>query len=167
MLTGIIVDTRNYTLRTGSRTFDAASFLRSHGADPVLAQTFLKDDIDTFIARSDLIKSAEILDNGVAIVKSDASMSYHPVTVAQAADQLLQIEGVKASFVMAYREDESVGISARSFGEINVQLIMEALGGGGHLTNAATRIQDRPIDLVYEDLVKAIDEVLENRSEEE
>lgn len=167
MLTGIIVDTRNYTLRTGSRTFDAASFLRSHGADPVLAQTFLKDDIDTFIARSDLIKSAEILDNGVAIVKSDASMSYHPVTVAQAADQLLQIEGVKASFVMAYREDDSVGISARSFGEINVQLIMEALGGGGHLTNAATRIEDRPIDLVYEDLVKAIDEVLENRSEEE
>src|SRR5690625_8052629 len=97
MLTGIIVDTRNYTLRTRSRTCDAASFLRSHGADPVLAQTFLKDDIDTFIARSDLIKSAEISDNGIAIVKSDDTMIYHPVTVAQAADQLLQIEGVKAS----------------------------------------------------------------------
>ena len=166
MLTGIIVDTRNYTLRTGSRTFDAASFLRSHGADPVLAQTFLKDDIDTFIARSDLIKSAEISDNGIAIVKSDDTMIYHPVTVAQAADQLLQIEGVKASFVMAYREDDSVGISARSFGEINVQLIMEQLGGGGHLTNAATLMKDRSIDQAYEDLNEVIDEALKNRSEE-
>src|SRR5699024_6929113 len=118
MLTGIIVDTRNYTLRTGSRTFDAASYLRSSGADPVLAQTFLKDDIDTFIARSDLIKSAEIND-GIAIVKADDTMTYHPVTVAQAADQLLQIEGVQASFVMAIREDDTIGISARSLGKVN------------------------------------------------
>lgn len=167
MLTGIIVDTRNYTLRTGSRTFDAASFLRSNGADPVLAQTFLKDDIDTYIARSDLIKSAEIWESGVAVVKSDVSMTYHPVTVAQAADQLLQIDGVKASFVIALREDESIGISARSLGDVNVQLVMEALGGGGHLTNAATRITERSIDEVYDDLVKAIEEVTEGRSGDE
>ncbi|WP_411844471.1 DHH family phosphoesterase [Salinicoccus sp. HZC-1] len=167
MLTGIIVDTRNYTLRTGSRTFDAASFLRSNGADPVLAQKFLKDDIDTYIARSDLIKSAEIMDNGMAIVKADPSMTYHPVTVAQAADQLLQIEGVKASFVMAIREDESIGISARSLGEINVQIVMESLGGGGHLSNAATRVTDKTMDELYDDLIDAIDEVLDNRSEEE
>lgn len=167
MLTGIIVDTRNYTLRTGSRTFDAASFLRSNGADPVLAQTFLKDDIDTYIARSDLIKSAEIRDNGIAIVKADQSMTYHPVTVAQAADQLLQIEGVQASFVMAIREDESIGISARSFGEMNVQLVMEALGGGGHLSNAATRVTDKTMDELYDELVDAIEEILYNRSEAE
>lgn len=167
MLTGIIVDTRNYTLRTGSRTFDAASFLRSNGADPVLAQTFLKDDIDTYIARSDLIKSAEIRDNGIAIVKADQSMTYHPVTVAQAADQLLQIEGVQASFVMARREDESIGISARSFGEMNVQLVMEALGGGGHLSNAATRVTDKTMDELYDELVDAIEEILYNRSEAE
>ncbi|MFC3419323.1 DHH family phosphoesterase [Salinicoccus hispanicus] len=167
MLTGIIVDTRNYTLRTGSRTFDAASFLRSSGADPVLAQTFLKDDIDTYIARSDLIKSAEIKDNGIAIVKADSMMTYHPVTVAQAADQLLQIEGVQASFVMAAREDESIGISARSFGEMNVQLVMEALGGGGHLSNAATRVSGKSMDELYDDLNEAIEEILDNRSEEE
>lgn len=166
MLTGIIVDTRNYTLRTGSRTFDAASFLRSNGADPVLAQTFLKDDIDTYIARSDLIKSAEIWESGIAIVKSDVSMTYHPVTVAQAADQLLQIDGVKASFVIALREDESIGISARSLGDVNVQLVMEELGGGGHLTNAATRITERTINEVYNDLVHTIQEVTEGRSEE-
>ncbi len=167
MLTGIIVDTRNYTLRTGSRTFDAASYLRSNGADPVLAQTFLKDDIDTFIARSDLIKSAEIRDSGIAIVKADETMTYHPVTVAQAADQLLQIEGVQASFVMALREDETIGISARSLGKVNVQIIMEELNGGGHLTNAATRMEGKSIGEAYEELTAAIDTFIYNRSEEE
>ena len=167
MLTGIIVDTRNYTLRTGSRTFDAASYLRSNGADPVLAQTFLKDDIDTFIARSDLIKSANIDKHGIAIVKADPTMTYHPVTVAQAADTLLQMEGVRASFVVATREDESIGISARSLGEVNVQLVMEALGGGGHLTNAATRRTDLTIDELYNELVTEIEKVRDSRSENE
>lgn len=167
MLTGIIVDTRNYTLRTGSRTFDAASYLRSNGADPVLAQTFLKDDIDTFIARSDLIKSANIDEHGIAIVKADPTMTYHPVTMAQAADTLLQMEGVRASFVVATREDESIGISARSLGEVNVQLVMEALGGGGHLTNAATRRTDLTIDELYDELVMEIENVRESRSEDE
>jgi len=167
MLTGIIVDTRNYTLRTGSRTFDAASYLRSNGADPVLAQTFLKDDIDTFIARSDLIKSANIDKHGIAIVKADPTMTYHPVTVAQAADTLLQMEGVRASFVVATREDESIGISARSLGEVNVQIVMEALGGGGHLTNAATRRTDLTIDELYNELVTEIEKVRDSRSENE
>lgn len=167
MLTGIIVDTRNYTLRTGSRTFDAASYLRSNGADPVLAQTFLKDDIDTFIARSDLIKSAEIDSDGIAIVKADQTMTYHPVTVAQAADSLLQIEGVRASFVIATREDDSIGISARSLGDINVQIIMEELGGGGHLTNAATRRTDVTMDELYDELKHVIDQMKDIRSEEE
>lgn len=167
MLTGIIVDTRNYMLRTGSRTFDAASYLRSNGADPVLAQTFLKDDIDTFIARSDLIKSANIDKHGIAIVKADPTMTYHPVTVAQAADTLLQMEGVRASFVVATREDESIGISARSLGEVNVQIVMEALGGGGHLTNAATRRTDLTIDELYNELVTEIEKVRDSRSENE
>ena len=167
MLTGIIVDTRNYTLRTGSRTFDAASYLRSNGADPVLAQTFLKDDIDTFIARSDLIKSANIDKHGIAIVKADPTMTYHPVTVAQAADTLLQMEGVRASFVVATREDESIGISARSLGEVNVQIVMEALGGGGHLTNAATRRTDLTIDELYNELVTEIEKIRDSRSENE
>src|SRR5699024_2814867 len=167
MLTGIIVDTRNYTLRTGTRSFDAASYLRSNGADPVLAQTFLKDDIDTFIARSDLIKSAEISDEGIAIVKADETMTYHHVTVAQAADQLLQIEGVQASFVMALREDETIGISARSLGKVNVQIIMEQLNGGGHLTNAATRMEGKTIDEAYDELTEVIDTFISNRSEEE
>lgn len=163
MLAGIIVDTRNFTLRTGSRTFDAASFLRSNSADPVLAHGFLKDDIDTYIARVDLIKSADIWESGVAIVKADPTETYHPVTVAQAADELLKIEGVKASFVMAIREDDSIGVSARSLGEMNVQLIMESLGGGGHLTNAATRFVDVSLDDAYDKLVDAINQNIEER----
>ena len=94
-------------------------------------------------------------------------MTYHPVTVAQAADQLLQIEGVKASFVIAAREDESIGISARSFGEINVQVVMESLGGGGHLSNAATRVTDRTMDELHDELVETIEQTLDNRSEDE
>ncbi|HJE20231.1 MAG TPA: DHH family phosphoesterase [Aliicoccus persicus] len=166
MLAGIIVDTRNFTLRTGSRTFDAASFLRSNSADPVLAHGFLKDDIDTYIARVDLIKAAAIWDNGVAIVKADPTDTYHPVTVAQAADELLKIEGVKASFVMAVREDDSIGVSARSLGEMNVQLIMESLNGGGHLTNAATRFVGVSLDDAYDQLVEAINKSIEERGSE-
>lgn len=164
MLAGIIVDTRNFTLRTGSRTFDAASFLRSNSADPVLAHAFLRDDIDTYIARVGLIKSADIWENGVAIVKADSTMTYHPVTVAQAADELLKIEGVQASFVMALREDDSIGISARSLGEMNVQLVMESLGGGGHLTNAATRFVDVTLDDAYDQLIEAINKNIDEGS---
>ena len=141
--------------------------MRSNGADPVLAQTFLKDDIDTFIARSDLIKSAEISDKGIAIVKADDTMTYHPVTVAQAADQLLQIEGVQASFVMAIREDETIGVSARSLGQVNVQIIMEEMNGGGHLTNAATRIEGKTMDEAYNELKEVIDTFINNRSDTE
>ncbi|RXK18534.1 DHH family phosphoesterase [Macrococcus sp. DPC7161] len=146
MLAGIIVDTRNFTLRTGSRTFDAASFLRSHGADTILCQHFLKDDIETYIKRSEIIKTVELEKNGIAIAHGSNDEIIHPVTVAQAADELLSLEGVEASFVFAKRADNIVGVSARSLGEINVQVVMEKLGGGGHLTNAAAQLKDISIE---------------------
>lgn len=157
MLAGIIVDTRSFTLRTGSRTFDAASFLRSHGADTILCQHFLKDDIDTYIKRSDLIKTVQLLDNGVAVAHGEDSEVYHSVTVAQAADELLGLEGVEASYVVARRSSDTVGISARSLGEVNVQLTMEALGGGGHLTNAATQIKDATVEQAIESLISVVE----------
>lgn len=146
MYAGIIVDTRNFTLRTGSRTFDAASYLRAHGADTILTQHFLKDDVDTYINRSELIRTVEVQDNGIAIAHGSNEKIYHPVTVAQAADELLSLEGIEASYVVAKREDNLIGISARSLGSINVQLTMEALGGGGHLTNAATQLKGLSIE---------------------
>ncbi|MDU3145947.1 DHH family phosphoesterase, partial [Staphylococcus sp.] len=156
MYAGIIVDTRNFTLRTGSRTFDAASYLRAHGADTILTQHFLKDDVDTYINRSELIRTVEVQDNGIAIAHGSNEKIYHPVTVAQAADELLSLEGIEASYVVAKREDNLIGISARSLGSINVQLTMEALGGGGHLTNAATQLKGLSIEEAIEQLQQAI-----------
>ena len=165
MYAGIIVDTRNFTLRTGSRTFDAASYLRAHGADTILTQHFLKDDVDTYINRSELIRTVEVQDNGIAIAHGSNEKIYHPVTVAQAADELLSLEGIEASYVVAKREDNLIGISARSLGSINVQLTMEALGGGGHLTNAATQLKGLSIEEAIEQLQQAITEQM-SRSED-
>ena len=165
MYAGIIVDTRNFTLRTGSRTFDAASYLRAHGADTILTQHFLKDDVDTYINRSELIRTVEVQDNGIAIAHGSNEKIYHPVTVAQAADELLSLEGIEASYVVAKREDNLIGISARSLGSINVQLRMEALGGGGHLTNAATQLKGLSIEEAIEQLQQAITEQM-SRSED-
>ncbi|MFA1714474.1 DHH family phosphoesterase [Peribacillus frigoritolerans] len=160
LLAGIIVDTKSFTLRTGSRTFDAASYLRAHGADTVLVQKFLKEDVDTYIKRSKLIEEVIFYKKGIAIAAAKTDQVHNQVLIAQAADTLLTMDGVVASFVMAKRSDDTVGISARSLGDINVQVIMEMLNGGGHLTNAATQ-QVCSIDEAESRLKAAIDEYLE------
>lgn len=146
LLAGIIVDTKSFTLRTGSRTFDAASYLRSKGADTVLVQRFMKEDLDIYVKRSKLIERAEIYYEKVAISKALDGEVFDQVLIAQAADTLLTMTGVNASFVISERNDGQIGISARSLGDINVQVIMEKLNGGGHLTNAATQIKDSTTD---------------------
>ncbi|WP_077329782.1 DHH family phosphoesterase [Virgibacillus siamensis] len=146
LLAGIIVDTKSFTLRTGSRTFDAASYLRSKGADTVLVQQFMKEDLDLYIKRSKLIERAEIFQDSIAISKGKPGEVYGSVLIAQAADTLLTMSGVSASFVISERNDGRIGISARSLGDVNVQVVMEQMNGGGHLTNAATQIEDTTID---------------------
>lgn len=165
MYAGIIVDTRNFTLRTGSRTFDAASYLRAHGADTILTQHFLKDDIETYINRSELIRTVKLQENGIAIAHGPDDKIYHPVTVAQAADELLSLDGVEAAYVVARREENLIGMSARSLGEFNVQLTMEALGGGGHLINAATQLEGVTVEAAIEKLQQAINEQLDRSDE--
>ncbi|EGQ0361436.1 DHH family phosphoesterase [Staphylococcus pseudintermedius] len=165
MYAGIIVDTRNFTLRTGSRTFDAASYLLAHGADTILTQHFLKDDIETYINRSELIRTVKLQENGIAIAHGPDDKIYHPVTVAQAADELLSLDGVEAAYVVARREENLIGMSARSLGEFNVQLTMEALGGGGHLTNAATQLEGVTVEAAIEKLQQAINEQLDRSDE--
>lgn len=161
LLAGIIVDTKSFTLRTGSRTFDAASYLRSKGADTILVQQFMKEDLDIYIKRSKLIESAKIYRDSIAISKGSSDEVYGPVLLAQAADTLLTMSGINASFVISKRSDGKIGISARSLGDVNVQVIMEKMNGGGHLTNAATQIEDTTIEDA-EALVKDIlDEYLE------
>lgn len=152
LLAGIIVDTKSFTLRTGSRTFDAASYLRSNGADTVLVQKFMKEDIDVYVKRSKLIEQTEIYKDRIAIARGEEDLTYDHVLIAQAADTLLTMSGVQAAFVISKREDGRIGISARSLGDVNVQIIMEEMGGGGHLTNAATQIGDTTIEETIEQL---------------
>lgn len=140
LLAGIMVDTKGFTLRTGSRTFDAASFLRIQGADTVLVQHFMRQDLDSYIEQSHILENTEIYSGGMAIAVASDDEAHHQVLIAQSADQLLNMEGVKASFVIAILPDGRTGISARSLGDVNVQVIMEMLDGGGHLTNAATQL---------------------------
>ncbi|RFB10615.1 DHH family phosphoesterase [Bacillus sp. HNG] len=166
LLAGIIVDTKSFTLRTGSRTFDAASYLRAQGADTVLVQKFLKENMEQYKKRSKLIESAFIYKNGIAIAKGKENETYDQVMIAQAADTLLTMNDVVASFVISIRHDLKIGISARSLGDVNVQLIMEGLGGGGHLTNAATQLEDTTIEEAEEQLLLVIDEYLEGGTKE-
>ncbi|ELK46866.1 DHH family phosphoesterase [Bacillus sp. SB49] len=161
LLSGIIVDTKSFTLRTGSRTFDAASYLRSKGADTVLVQKFMKEDLDIYIRRSKLIEQASVYRDGIAISTGDKGESYGPVIIAQAADTLLTMSGIVASFVISERKDGRIGISARSLGDINVQVIMEKMNGGGHLTNAATQLEDTTIEDAKALLQDIIDEYFE------
>ena len=161
LLSGIIVDTKSFTLRTGSRTFDAASYLRAQGADTVLVQKFLKEDIDHYVKRAKLIENAKIYKEGIAIATADSDHTYGQVLIAQAADTLLTMSGVVASFVICKREDGKISISARSLGDVNVQVIMESLEGGGHLTNAATQLEGDSLEAAEEKLKKVIDEYIE------
>ena len=156
MLAGIVVDTKSFTLRTGSRTFEAASYLRTNGADTVLVQRLLKENIETYVERSRLIETVEIMDGGVAIAKGENGEPYNSVLIAQTADILLTMQGVSASFVIAPRSDGKIGISARSLGELNVQRVMEQLGGGGHLTNAATQLTLETVEEAEEQLKQVI-----------
>lgn len=166
LLAGIIVDTKSFAVRTGSRTFDAASFLRSQGADTSLVQSLLKQDLDQYIKRSRLIESAYIYRNGIAIAKGNPNESCSQVLIAQAADTLLSMNGVVASFVISKRNDGEVSISARSLGDVNVQLIMEMLDGGGHLSNAATQLGAITIEEAEKLLKEKINDYFEGGKEE-
>ncbi|MFC5529570.1 DHH family phosphoesterase [Cohnella yongneupensis] len=141
LLAGITVDTKSFALRTGSRTFEAASFLRRNGADSVLIQRMLKEDLEEFIRKAEIIRHAETYKECIAIAVADTGKAVPQLLIAQAADTLLNMTGMKASFVVGLRPDGQVGISARSLGQINVQIVMEHLGGGGHFTNAAAQVQ--------------------------
>jgi len=166
LLAGIIVDTKSFTLRTGARTFDAASYLRSHGADTVLVQKFLKEDINTYIKRSKIIENVYFFRDGIVISKGQEDVYCDQVLIAQAADTLLTMDGVTASFVISKKTDHTIGVSARSLGGINVQVIMEHLEGGGHLTNAATQLYDVSVDEAESMLKNAINEYLEGGQKE-
>ena len=157
LLSGIMLDTKNFVLRTGVRTFEAAAYLRSNGADTVEVKRLFSNSIDTYKVKYKLVSEAEIF-NSCAIAVADEDIPDIRIASAQAADELLGIENVKASFVL-YKTGKTVNISARSLGDLNVQIIMEQLGGGGHQTMAACQLENTSMAEAREQLVSIISEL--------
>ena len=159
LLAGIVLDTKHFTLRTGGRTFEAAAFLRRAGADTTDVQKLFQNNLSEMVSRYDIIRRAELYrdDIAVAVIPQDG---VDRVAAAQAADELLGLKGVKASFVV-YRSGENVLMSARSLGEVNVQVILEALDGGGNSTTAGGKVTGSDPETVRKRLLEAIDDYFE------
>lgn len=156
LLAGIMLDTRNFVIRTGVRTFEAAAYLRKLGADTVEVRKLFTSTMDSYQKKTRVVSSAEIYKQ-CAVAVCDFTSEDLRIIAPQAADELLGISNVKASFVL-YEENENVNISARSMGALNVQVVMEKLGGGGHLTMAGAQIQNATLDKVRQSLFDIIDE---------
>lgn len=165
LLAGITVDTKNFVYQTGVRTFEAASILKRWGADSIIIKTMFKDDFEIVRYKSEVISDAIVFDNDVAIGHFNRDIDGSTLIASQAADDLLNIKGVKASFVLT-RANDRVHISGRSLGDVSVQLILERIGGGGHLTSAATQL-DMSIEDAEDMLKKAIKEYFMEEEENE
>ena len=158
LLAGMVLDTKNFTRRTGGRTFDAAAYLRRAGADTADVQRLFQSDLKDMVGRYNIIRHAELYRSDIAIATVDEEIDR--VTAAKATDELLTLQGVRASFVL-FRSGNGVNLSARSLGDINVQIVMERLGGGGNSTTAGAQVPDSTVEAVREQLLAAIDEYLE------
>ncbi len=153
LLAGIVLDTKNFTLRTGGRTFEAAAFLRRCGADTAEVRKLFQNDLSRTILRYEVLKDATFVHEGVAV--ASCLQSVDRIVAAQAADELLNVQGVEASFVV-YADDECVNISGRSSGEVNVQVILETLGGGGNGNAAGAQLRDTSVKETLRRLSAAI-----------
>ena len=164
LLAGITVDTKNFFYQTGVRTFEAASILKRQGADSVRVKQLFKDDERTIKLKSDVIASSKMYRNNIAIGRLEEEVDESILVAAQSADDLLNILGVEASFVLAKLKDK-IHVSARSLGKISVQLILEKVGGGGHLTSAGAQL-DCSMDEAEEKIKQAIDEYIKEDTDE-
>ena len=163
LLAGLTVDTKNFVYQTGVRTFEAASILKRWGADSIIIKRMFKDDFEIVKYKSEVIADSTVVNDFIAIGHFNREMDGSTLIASQAADDLLNIKGVKASFVLT-RSNDKIHISGRSLGDISVQLILERIGGGGHLTSAATQL-DMSIEEAEITLKKAIKEYLEEEVE--
>ncbi len=156
LLSGIVLDTKDYVLRTSRRTFEAAAFLKENKADTVAVKKLFSVSTEMNNLKNEILNNSEIY-KGCMIAFTESKSADIRIVTAKAADEMLNIENVKASFVMSYIGNDTVQVSARSLGEENVQLIMENLSGGGHSTMAAAQIKNADIKAAKEMLLKAID----------
>ena len=156
---GLVVDTKNFMFKTGVRTFEVAAYLKKFGIDVAEIKLLFQNDFDTYVAKVDIVKNAEFIKEKIAISISRATHDDMPIIAAQAADELLSISGIQASFVLC-KVDDVVMISGRSMGDINVQTILEKIGGGGHLTFAGAQIAGVSLAKAKEKLLDSIEEYL-------
>ncbi|MFR8088990.1 MAG: DHH family phosphoesterase [Lachnospirales bacterium] len=162
LFAGIALDTKNFTVKTGIRTFEAAAFLRRNGADSLRVRQLFKNDIKEYRAKAQIVSKAEIIHQQMALSHWDGRETSNALALAAAAaDELLDIRGVEASFVLTEMPDV-INVSARSLGDINVQVIMESIGGGGHLTIAGAQLGETTMEEALERLNQAIQDFLEN-----
>lgn len=155
LLAGIYMDTKNFTFKTGVRTFEAASFLRDIGADTIEVKKMFTDNLEDYLLIADIIKSAQVDKKTKIAIATAKNKKIDTVIIAKAADELVNISGIDASFVLANIGND-VTISGRSTGDINVQVVLEALGGGGHMNIAGAKVYDSTIDEVIVQLKEAI-----------
>lgn len=155
MLAGMTIDTNRFAVKTGVRTFEAASWLRRAGADTTEVKKYFQTDMEDFVSRAKSIAGAKFYKDSIAISICEGRSANAQIICSQVADELLSVKGIKATFVIGKNLQEQTVVSARSLGEINVQLIMEAFGGGGHLTTAGAQLQEEPEE-VEKKLVEAI-----------
>jgi c-di-AMP phosphodiesterase-like protein len=166
MLAGITVDTNSFSIKTGVRTFEAAAWLRRAGADTTEVKRFFQTEVTSFQAKAEAIANAEYLDAGIAISISEGYSTEAQIINAQVADELLMVKGVKASFAVGRNDQHLTVISARSLGDVNVQVIMERFNGGGHLTSAGAQVNISPEEVV-EQLKKILPDYLDTGEDEE
>lgn len=159
LLSGIMLDTRNFVLGTGVRTFEAAAYLKSHGADTVAVKQLFSNTLDNYKIKASILSSAETY-HGCVIAQTRETVPNMRMIASQVADEMLNVTGVQSSYVL-FEENNRVNISARSLGKMNVQVIMEKLGGGGHFTMAATQIENITMEEAVSRVKKSIDEYLE------
>ena len=160
LLAGIPVDTQNFSMKTGTITFEAAAFLKRCGADGIRVRKLLQEDLSVFKAKAMAVASTEMIYDGMYMSVCPSDYGNTSVTAAQAADELLDVEGVKASFVLC-EEGETIFVSARSLGEINVQVILEKIGGGGHQTISGAQFKGKTVDEVKEIVKEAVRQYME------
>lgn len=159
LLAGITVDTKNFSFQTGVRTFEAATTLKRAGADSTTVKEFFKDDIENFILKAEVVQRAQVIKGKIAISRIDREVENSILLAAQSADELLSASGIEASFVLA-KVGDIIYISGRSLGNISVQLILEKLGGGGHLTSAGAQLE-MGMEEAENKLIETIEEYFE------
>lgn len=158
---GIVVDTKNFMFKTGVRTFEVAAYLKKFGIDVTSVKQLFQNDFETYLTKVEIVKNAEIVQGKIAISTCEDEINDMPIVAAQAADELLSISGILASFVLC-KVDNVIMVSGRSMGDINVQTILEKIGGGGHLTFAGAQLAGISIDEAKEKLKENIEEYLKN-----